>query len=99
MSDNNSVFATSNLHTVVAVGFVLALLSIAFNFYNFTRMGQVLEATAIAANGNFNAVDAKIQKLNAKVSALEKSNADLKKQLADAAAKDHTHEPAAASAD
>lgn len=56
MSDRNQVLSSHNLQTMVAVAFVLVLLSLGFNFYNFARMNQIMvglldvEGASIRAN-------------------------------------------------
>ena len=56
MSERSPVLNSQNLHTIVAVAFVLVLLSLGFNFYNFARMNQItaglldVEAASIRAN-------------------------------------------------
>lgn len=46
---NEKLFDPRNLQTILAVAFVLALLSVTFNFYNFTRIQQL---TVISARAN-----------------------------------------------
>ena len=42
MPEKNQIISSNNLQTVVVVCFVLSLLAIAFNFYNFARINQAL---------------------------------------------------------
>ena len=45
MSEKSSIISSENTQTVVAVCFVLALLAVAFNFYNYVRIQQLVQVT------------------------------------------------------
>ena len=81
MSDNeNPLISESNLQTVVAVCFVLALLSVAFNFYNFTRINAVFNGLADVQNITVSGVNNANQAQADRVTLLEKRIKKLEKQ-------------------
>jgi hypothetical protein len=45
MSEKSTIISSENTQTVVAVCFVLALLAVAFNFYNYVRIQQLVQVT------------------------------------------------------
>ena len=84
MSEKSGVFSQENLSTIVAVTFVLALVSLAFNFFTFSRLNEV----AVVAGAVDVGVNAKhtqsIDELRTKIAALEGEVAAAKKAAADA---------------
>jgi hypothetical protein len=48
LSNNTEIISPANLQTVVVVCFILALLSLAFNFYNFSRVNAAIMNTHTA---------------------------------------------------
>lgn len=80
MSDTPKIITTSNMQTVIAVCFVLGLLALAFNFYNFKQIHNV---TAGVGNLNIDQIARIDQVANPeKVSELEAKVADLEGKLA-----------------
>jgi ABC-type phosphate transport system auxiliary subunit len=93
---DNGIIKAQNLQTIVAVSFILALLSIGMNFYNITLVNQLtagmldLEAASIKANVRSEAdLQRQITELTRKVEAL-----DAELQRAGAAAADSEGEVA-----
>ena len=41
-----STISSDNLRTIVVVGFIIGLLSLAFNFFNYARINNALDITA-----------------------------------------------------
>ena len=48
---SEGIVSNDNMRTVVVVGFVVALMALAFNFFNFARINQTI---ALASNSNDN---------------------------------------------
>ena len=72
MSESNGLFSSSNQQTILAVTFVLALLSLAFNFY---INAQFSEATAVLAGidaGQSERSEAAQTAADARIAAIEK---------------------------
>lgn len=87
MARESRLFTGESLQTVVAVCFVLSLLSVAFNFYNFTRLMQLAKASTAAENYNTAALDTRSMDNTKKVAELEAKLAAVETRLADAEAK------------
>ena len=92
MSDKSSLIGSENLQTVVAVTFVLALLGIALNYFNYSRTslvasGESAVTEAIIERVRASAVDpAELAALRTDIAALQNELKDLKAAQAAAAA-------------
>ena len=78
MSESRPMISAENQQTVLAVCFVLTLLTSAFGLYNYSRTSKVISATAHMNNinvenihGNLKTQGTEITALEAKVTALE----------------------------
>ena len=78
MSSPNTILSAENMQTIVAVAFVLALLSLAFNFFNFNQTTSI-SVVALANHRAMQNHSANIADLTMKIEALE---ADAKKRAA-----------------
>ncbi|MBT3221855.1 MAG: hypothetical protein HN348_22490 [Proteobacteria bacterium] len=87
MSEKNQIISAGNLQTVVVVCFVLSLLAIAFNFYNFARINQVMAGTQFVNQDSVETDLAIVNRLN-RISNLEGRLASLETQLTALAAAD-----------
>lgn len=82
MSDESSIISTDNIQTIVAVAFILAVLSLVLNFYNFR---QVNVATAGLMGVDFAQIEkanASNKKLSERLTALETELGSVKSELA-----------------
>ncbi len=72
MSEEPTTLSPENMQTIVAVSFVLALLALALDFYNFNRTNTI---AVVAAVNNQLAVDldAKILRVEDRLRALERA--------------------------
>ena len=78
MSERSKILSSQNLQTIVAVAFVLVLVSLGLNFYIFARTNQItagmldVEAASIRANAKSEAaLQQQITALQGQVAALE----------------------------
>jgi len=72
MSERPDMISSDSLQTVVAVCFVLALLSVAFNFYNFTQINHVYGFMAELNNYNVQGVVDNLAATSQRIDALDK---------------------------
>ena len=76
MSETPKVITSANMQTVIAVCFILALLALAFNFYNFKQIHNVTTGVGNLQIEQMARIDQvakpeKVADLEAKVAALE----------------------------
>jgi hypothetical protein len=95
MSDSNGLFSASNTQTIVAVTFVLALLSLAFNFYIHKQFSEATATLAGIDVGQSEQSRTATAATDARLAAVE---ADLKAMKAAAAAAAAAPAPEAAPA-
>jgi hypothetical protein len=81
MSENRPLMNRDSLQTVVAVCFVLALLSVTFNFYNFNRLNNHQRFMAELNNHNIAGMQSQLTSLSQGLEAANKRSQDLKKEL------------------
>ena len=82
MSDESTIISTDNMQTIVAVAFILAVLSLVLNFYNFR---QVNVATAGLMGIDFAQIErsnSTNKKLSERLTALEAELGTVKSDLA-----------------
>jgi hypothetical protein len=77
MSEKRPMISAENQQTVLAVCFVLALLSVVFNFYNYTRINRVISATARMNNINVEQIEENLRAQQRAIGALEKKQAEM----------------------
>ena len=102
MSDQGKptlLISPENLQTVVAVGFVLALLGVAFNMFNFTQLSRYAAQTKNVVDRNTVTDATVIDRVN-ELSELEKSIMTLQERVDKLEGDTHAHaatpaEPAA----
>lgn len=79
MSEKQSgIFSQENVSTILAVTFILALVSLAFNFFIFSRQQLIMTVDSAVDVGLADKHAASTKEFNARISALEKEIADLK---------------------
>ncbi len=81
MSEKPQMMSSDSLQTVVAVCFVLALLSVAFNFYNFTRINHVYGIMSELNNYNMQGVADNLAASGQQINALSKRVDSLDKKV------------------
>ena len=81
MSENRPLMNRDSLQTVVAVCFVLALLSVTFNFYNLNRLNNHQQFVAELNNHNLAGMQSQLAALNQRLEAVNKRSEDLKREL------------------
>ncbi len=97
MSDTPKIITTSNMQTVIAVCFILGLLALAFNFYNFKQIHNVTAGVGNLSVDQMARIDQvanpqKVADLEAKVTDLEGKLAALEEWRAAEEAKDAAEE-------
>lgn len=65
------LISPENQQTVLAVSFVLALLAVVFNFYNFNQIGRLTAATSQSSNTNVATIEKHLTNQAQTISALE----------------------------
>ena len=93
MSEKPQMMSSDSLQTVVAVCFVLALLSVAFNFYNFTRINHVYGFMAELNNYNMQGVSDHLASSSQRIDALTKRLDGVDKKLTQVGKKGDAGEP------
>ncbi len=86
MNLNPKVISPENQPTFIAVTFVLALLSLAFNFFNYRQVNTVMVGIAALEIGDARLEQATAQKANETVVALEARVKDLEAKASATAA-------------
>jgi len=99
MPEKRTLLNSESLQTVIAVCFVLALLSVTFNFYNFNRLNNLQSFMAMLNNHNItgmqaqlNALDEEIEEANNRLEDVQDQLDEQKKALAEALAEAEAEE-------
>ena len=94
MTERTGLFSGENLQTIMAVTFVLALLALAFNFYNYSTINNAATVLAGINVGSIQKFDGQFVDTNKKIDDLSKQVADMKAAM-EAQAKTTEAPPAA----
>jgi len=81
MSEKRELLNGDSAQTVIAVCFVLALLSVTFNFYNFNRLNHLQSFMAMLNNHNIAGMQSQLDQLNTRLEQTQKRVLDLQTQL------------------
>lgn len=80
--EGSPVLSSENLQTVVAVCFVLSLLAVTFNFYNFTRVQRAEDIAVRAASVDVKALHGALAEARQETAELRDQVGKLEQELA-----------------